>query len=484
MHCQDLQWSQTYHNDHFPIGWDIGWQVFETNDSGFLVIGSTHDTMMIDSMTIEPRYHLLIIKTDEFGSTITKQMYCDTTFGVVGMLKLADDTLIALGLGLRRHGDYYTHTIRLLGLNQEGDSLFCEVIDTIELNGCSSALTNDGYIVSASYSITEDSLHEVDSLILFKHTIAGEIIWYRRYGLALGPDVVLQTRDGGFIVGGGTEHFQGWVMKCDSIGETLWTAYPPCQIISSIMETAPNEFLCVGGSMGIFVGKVIDGGYMPWFHYFQFDEAETSYTYTHSLIPTFDGNFVFCGSTGGYLITGGTFTYDTSDAFIMKIDSLGNSLWKRRIDIAGRWDYFYSVIQTQDSGYVCTGYASVCTDTEGTMCESLEVCLVKFSKDGDIIWENSMKIPERLSISASPNPFNTTTAISFSLPSAGDVSLEIYNILGNKLRTLVQKPFDAGAHRIVWNGADDMNVAVPSGVYFYRLQANGMTMTRKMALVK
>jgi hypothetical protein len=83
-----------------------------------------------------------------------------------------------------------------------------------------------------------------------------------------------------------------------------------------------------------------------------------------------------------------------------------------------------------------------------------------------------------------PNPFNPATAISFGLPAEGHVILSIYDIRGARVRTLVDGPLPAGYKAVAWNGADDAGNRVSSGVYFYRLNAGGETITRKMLLLK
>ncbi len=77
-----------------------------------------------------------------------------------------------------------------------------------------------------------------------------------------------------------------------------------------------------------------------------------------------------------------------------------------------------------------------------------------------------------------PNPFNPKTTISFALPVAGEVTLEIFNVLGQTVESQSMK-FDAGFHKIEWDGG-----AYASGVYFYRLQADRFTETKKMVLIK
>jgi len=78
-----------------------------------------------------------------------------------------------------------------------------------------------------------------------------------------------------------------------------------------------------------------------------------------------------------------------------------------------------------------------------------------------------------------PNPFNPTTEINFSLPSASDVKLEVYNIMGQRVVTLVDGFFGAGQHSAVWDAS-----SIASGIYFYRLTANEFVETKKMMLLK
>ncbi len=88
-------------------------------------------------------------------------------------------------------------------------------------------------------------------------------------------------------------------------------------------------------------------------------------------------------------------------------------------------------------------------------------------------------IPEVWSLSQNyPNPFNASTLISFGLPVDAQVRLEVYNILGQRVTTLRDEFMPAGTHSVTWN-AD-----VASGVYFYRLQTDEFTETRKMTLMK
>jgi hypothetical protein len=89
-------------------------------------------------------------------------------------------------------------------------------------------------------------------------------------------------------------------------------------------------------------------------------------------------------------------------------------------------------------------------------------------------------LPESFSISQNyPNPFNASTTIGYSLTEPSDVTIDIYDILGRKVETLVQREQSAGSHQVVWNAKDQ-----PSGMYFYRIEAGDYTEARKMLLLK
>ena len=87
-----------------------------------------------------------------------------------------------------------------------------------------------------------------------------------------------------------------------------------------------------------------------------------------------------------------------------------------------------------------------------------------------------------------PNPFNPSTTIRFELPQPATVSLHIYNMNGQRVKTMLEQPMHRGEHSIVWNGVDEFDNAVPSGVYIYRLSIDDSDqdeiLERKMLLLK
>ncbi len=83
-----------------------------------------------------------------------------------------------------------------------------------------------------------------------------------------------------------------------------------------------------------------------------------------------------------------------------------------------------------------------------------------------------------------PNPFSNKTTIGFYLEENRDVKIEVYDLLGQKVKTLLNKKMTAGIHRINWNGCNDAGVRLPGGYYFYRFEAGSYSQTQKVLLMK
>ncbi|MCH2661854.1 T9SS type A sorting domain-containing protein, partial [bacterium] len=95
-------------------------------------------------------------------------------------------------------------------------------------------------------------------------------------------------------------------------------------------------------------------------------------------------------------------------------------------------------------------------------------------------------VPRQFALFANfPNPFNPSTSIEYALPEATEVELAIYDVLGQKVQTLVaQQLQDAGYYRLTWDGRDSAGRGIASGMYFYRLATPKFVQTRKMTLIK
>ena len=99
--------------------------------------------------------------------------------------------------------------------------------------------------------------------------------------------------------------------------------------------------------------------------------------------------------------------------------------------------------------------------------------------------ENEFTGPTSYQLSQNyPNPFNPETTIRYQLPERSPVSLVVYNLLGQRVRTLVEETKEAGFHQVRWDGRDEWGRTVASGIYFYHMRAGPYSEGKKMTLLK
>lgn len=171
-------------------------------------------------------------------------------------------------------------------------------------------------------------------------------------------------------------------------------------------------------------------------------------------------------SDGGYIIAGWTWSFGAGlmDIYLIKTDSVGNTLWDRIYGDA-RGQVSLCVQQTSDGGYIVTGSWPTPGPGYG------DVYLLKTDENGLTgISESSSRaripVSDARLFQNTPNPFHHTTLISYSLPAATDITLALYDITGRLVETLVNEVQQPGIHQIRWDRKSN-----PSGVYFYRLKA-------------
>ncbi len=82
------------------------------------------------------------------------------------------------------------------------------------------------------------------------------------------------------------------------------------------------------------------------------------------------------------------------------------------------------------------------------------------------------------------NPFNPETVIHYDLPVGGHINISVFNLIGQKVVTLVGGHRPAGSYSVVWDGKDDNEKSLASGYYLYRMEADGIALTRKLILMR
>ena len=105
---------------------------------------------------------------------------------------------------------------------------------------------------------------------------------------------------------------------------------------------------------------------------------------------------------------------------------------------------------------------------------------------GETAIEDILPTNEKIMLANYPNPFNPSTTISFSLNTENteDTEIIIYNIKGQKVKTLIDDQYSKGAHSVIWDGRDENNQSVSSGLYFYKLSSGKEVQVKKMLLLK
>jgi len=113
------------------------------------------------------------------------------------------------------------------------------------------------------------------------------------------------------------------------------------------------------------------------------------------------------------------------------------------------------------------------------------VGLAKFNTASEMAEAVTVETPTGFSLDDNyPNPFNPTTTISFNVPEYSDVSVAVYNLMGEKIRTLVADNRAAGNYKVNWDGTDSHGNAVSTGMYFYELKAGDFKQVKRMTFMK
>jgi len=147
----------------------------------------------------------------------------------------------------------------------------------------------------------------------------------------------------------------------------------------------------------------------------------------------------------------------------------GGYNWYTPIEFDSLLDYLVigSDLLDEEIWYVCGGRLS-------------NSIVLKTTNGGIASVENEEEIPTNFLLSQNfPNPFNPITTIKYQIPEISFVTLKVYDVLGSEVVTLVNEEKNIGSYEVEFNG-----ISLPSGIYFYRLQAGSFVETKKMVLMK
>jgi hypothetical protein len=187
-------------------------------------------------------------------------------------------------------------------------------------------------------------------------------------------------------------------------------------------------------------------------------------------------------SSGNVYVTGRSGGSGTSDDYAtLKYDPAGNQLWVRSYNGPGNSDDWAYALALDGSGNV---YVTGWSYGSGT---DFDYATIKYVQTpGEVKDETGNRgKPSEFNLSQNyPNPFNQSTKIEFTLSQSGFVSLNIYDLLGRRIRTLVSENLSPGYKSVFWDGKNDSGKEVSSGIYFYQLRVGDFSEAKKLVLLK
>lgn len=461
-----------------------------------------------------------------YGGTYNEEAYAGA---------IADDGGYAVigNVFLNGNGSYNFY---LLKLNSVGDTLWTRDYggDSAEYGYDLKKLGDGGYILVGS---TRSYGNGGKDIYVVRTDSLGDTLWTRTIG-GSGDDygrAVALASGGGFVICGTTDSYgfgytDMYVVRLDANGNLL-SSRPfggtAGDVGAAVIRTTDNGFLAVGstGSFGsgyssVYAVRLSAAGDSLWARTYGGSSAD----FGRAAVNAIDGGFVLAGRTASY----GAGFYD---AYIVKIDADGNFVWENTFGTSSD-DYAHSIMAAMDGTYMISGFSEVSPSRK------YDAYVVKADVAGGRIWERSYggdqadygnaivqdqgqdyvlightysfsyggsdiyvtkimgeatdspddwseNLPYQYKLHQNyPNPFNAGTRISFDLPRRADITLAVYNILGQRIRDWTLQDYPAGSHYIDWDGRDGYGRGVSSGVYLYRLTAGTESFTRKMVLVK
>jgi hypothetical protein len=449
----DTLWTRTFGG----ISGDNGQSVQQTTDSGYIIAGSTESFGAGNT-------DVWLIKTNVLGDTLWTRTFGGSAYDFGYSVQQTIDGGYIITGSTQSFGAV-NNDVLLIKTDALGDTLWIRTFD----GSCGYSIqqtTDEGYIIAAE-----------PYQWLIKTNAIGDTLWTKSSWVLNACHSVQQTTDGGYIIAGyqrtmplGSQNAKIVIIKTDSLGDTEWTRSfqeNATNIGNSVQQTADGGYVITGfvngyglnGEGNICLIKLSASGDSLWMKIYDI------YGRGESVQQTTDGGFIITGYTWN---TG--FNYDV---LLIKTDASGDTLWTKVIG-GNDADFGNAVQETTDGGYIIAG------TTNSFGAGSYNFWLIKIAPDPTKIRKKDGILSAQYRLTQNyPNPFNPSTTIAFDLPEKSEVSLKVFNILGEKVATLVSDRLSAGSYSY------DLDASkLASGVYLYSLHASDYVETRKMILMR
>lgn len=451
-----------------------GGSIWTVNDGGYILTGST--------TLPDAKYpDIYVARTDVFGKILwTKTYGGNYEDGGTAVIQTSDGNFVVLASS-NSYGSGQS-VIYLFKVDSSGNKIWEQVIsENKDISPSSLRETSDGGLIISGN--TKDTPDNSSDALLVKTDGQGNVQWKKHYGGSDGESAsgVLPTSDGGYIFSGSIAYasngdFDVYVVKTDASGNEQWSKTyggSNWDVANSIRKTSDGGYILAGHTVSYGAGgedgyliKIDVSGNQEWFKFFGYDHNDNF----SSAVQTPDGGFLACGSTVSFF----TQTIIYTDIYLVKTDSSGNMVWSKKF--GGDKSENGGILPALDGGYIISG-------TTASYGQSIDFLLIKINVDGSITAvprNNGGTISNNFLLQQNyPNPFNPSTIIQYSIKKSGPVTLTVFNMLGKKVATLVNKYQSTGTYSVSFKA-----FGLASGIYFYRCQSGASVSVKKMILMK
>lgn len=469
--AQDTLWTRVYGGGAN----DFVQSVRQTDDGGYIFCGGTESYGA-------GGYDVYILRTDACGDTLWTRTYGGTGRDTAGSLDSSADGGFIL-VGETTSAGAGDHDVYLLRIDAYGDTLWTRTFGGTNYERGSRVIrASDGrYVICGRTASFGAGDHDV--YLLFVDP-GGDTLGTRTYGGSqtdIGFSVV-ETADGGFVLGGvtsssGAGGYDYYLIKTDAQGTVEWERTyggPGAEWAHDAVQTADGGYILVGstdtwthGSSDVYIVKADSSG-------------DTTWTRAYGGVNLDAGNAVRHTPDGGYVVVGfsGDWEAGWGDIYMLRTDALGDTLWTR---VYGRGPWYNRETSGElevDSGgdYIVAGSSEM----GGTGVEDAYILKISHEpQSGAVIDAGSGLLAGGQAVTNYPNPFADRTRVSFYISRSGHVTLGVYNVLGERIALLVSDHVTPGNCHATWDAS-----GFSPGVYFLRLAAEGGVSERMMVLAR
>jgi len=438
----------------------------QTSDHGFILVGSTASKGAGQS-------DLWLVKTNAMGKVIWERTFGGNKFDAgISILQTQDGGFIIAGT-TSSFGNGNTD-FWLLKTDKIGNELWHNTFGGLGNESCFNVCqtVDDGFILSGE---TNSFGTGGKDIWVIKTDTFGNAIWNRTFGGEYNDrhGYVQNTSDGGYILSGTTNSFGAggddfWLVKIDLNGLSEWDKTfgglldDECRCVH---VTQDNGYIVTGTtkSFGIEQGDV-------WL--IRTDQLGNKMWSRYYGVPGGAGS-VCQTQNGGFIVAGwnsfcAKYYYDL---WILITDAHGNRIWNEAFGSESA-SKGYSILEADDGGIIAAGSFGRESDSDA--------CVLRVKSDVLPIEMADSQVPATFSLDQNyPNPFNSETVISYQIPVDSKVKLDIFDVSGDKVVTLVEKNQNPGYYNYQWNAR-----GLPSGIYYYRIAVDEFAQVKKLTLLK